>query len=50
VHDELVFEVPKKEVERTSEVIKAVMESAVKIDVPLIVEIGMGENWVDAKP
>ncbi|MFN8005360.1 MAG: DNA polymerase, partial [Acidobacteriota bacterium] len=50
VHDELVFEVPEKEVARTSEVIKTAMESAAKIDVPLLVEIGMGENWVAAKP
>ncbi|MGH9754358.1 MAG: DNA polymerase I [Blastocatellia bacterium] len=50
VHDELVFEVPKEEVEKTSEVVKAAMESAVKIDAPLVVEIGVGENWVDAKP
>ena len=50
VHDELVFEVPKKEVEKTSQVVKAAMESAAKIDAPLIVEIGVGENWVDAKP
>jgi len=50
VHDELVFEVPKKEVEKTSEVVKAAMESAAKIDSPLVVEIGVGENWVDAKP
>jgi DNA polymerase-1 len=50
VHDELVFEVPKKEVEKTSQVVKAAMESAAKIAAPLIVEIGVGENWVDAKP
>ncbi|MGH9767052.1 MAG: DNA polymerase I [Blastocatellia bacterium] len=50
VHDELVFEVPKKEVEKTSEIVKAAMESAAEIDAPLIVEIGVGENWVDAKP
>jgi intein/homing endonuclease len=50
VHDELVFEVPKKEVEKTSQVVKAAMENAAKIDAPLIVEIGVGENWVDAKP
>lgn len=50
VHDELVFEVPEKEVARTSEVIKTAMESAAKIDVPLLVEIGMGENWMAAKP
>jgi DNA polymerase-1 len=50
VHDELVFEVPKKEVEKTTAVVKKAMEEAVKIDVPLDVEIGSGKNWVDAKP
>ncbi|HEV2669170.1 MAG TPA: DNA polymerase I [Blastocatellia bacterium] len=50
VHDELVFDVPKKEVEKTAKVVKAAMESAAKIDAPLIVEIGVGENWIDAKP
>lgn len=50
VHDELVFDVPKKEVEKTGQVVKAAMESAAKIDTPLIVEIGVGENWMDAKP
>jgi DNA polymerase-1 len=50
VHDELVFEVPKNEVEKTSAAVKNAMESAAKIDVPLDVEIGYGENWVDAKP
>jgi DNA polymerase-1 len=50
VHDELVFEVPKKEVEKTSQVVKAAMENAVKIDAPLTVEVGIGENWMDAKP
>jgi DNA polymerase-1 len=50
VHDELVFEVPKKEVEKTAEVVRGAMESVVKLDVPLPVEIGAGENWMDAKP
>jgi DNA polymerase-1 len=50
VHDELVFDVPKDEVEKTTEVVKASMENAAKIDAPLIVEIGVGENWMDAKP
>ena len=47
VHDELVFEVPKKEVKATAEIVKHAMESAVKIDLPLVVEVGVGENWVD---
>jgi DNA polymerase-1 len=50
VHDELVFEVPKDEVKKTAEVVKDSMENAAKIDAPLIVEIGVGENWMDAKP
>lgn len=50
VHDELVFDVPMKEVEKTGQIVKSAMESAAKIDAPLIVEIGVGENWVDAKP
>jgi DNA polymerase I len=50
VHDELVFEVPKDEVERTSAVVKVAMENAVKLDVPLLVEIGAGDNWMSAKP
>lgn len=50
IHDELVFEVPKKEIKKTSEVVKAAMESAAKIDAPLVVDVGVGENWMDAKP
>jgi DNA polymerase-1 len=50
VHDELVLEVPKAEVEATSQLVRETMESAVRIDVPLPVEIGIGENWMDAKP
>ncbi|MGE0884135.1 MAG: DNA polymerase I [Blastocatellales bacterium] len=50
VHDELVFEVPEKEVKKAGEVVKAAMESAVKLAVPLPVELGSGENWMDAKP
>jgi hypothetical protein len=50
VHDELVFEVPKKEVEKTGQVVKAAMENAAKIAAPLIVELGVGENWMEAKP
>ncbi len=48
VHDELVFEVPKKEVKETSEVVKKAMEEAAKLDVPLVVEVGAGDNWMDA--
>ena len=50
VHDELVFEVPHDEITAASEIIKKVMEAAVTLDVPLIVELGLGENWMAAKP
>jgi DNA polymerase-1 len=49
VHDELVFEVPKSEVNEISGVIKTAMENAVKLDAPLVVEIGVGKNWMEAK-
>jgi DNA polymerase I len=49
VHDELLFESPKAEVERASEIIKHEMESAATLDVPIVVEIGAGSNWMAAK-
>ncbi len=50
VHDELVFEVPEAEVAQTGAVVKAAMEGAAALDVPLVVEVGVGKNWMDAKP
>lgn len=49
VHDELLFEAPKNEVEKASEIIKREMESAAALDVPLIAEIGSGNNWMSTK-
>ncbi len=49
VHDELLFEAPTGEVEKVSELIKREMEAAATLDVPLVVEIGVGDNWMDAK-
>ena len=48
VHDELVFDVPKDELEIVKPIIKAEMENAYKMDVPLDVEIGVGDNWLEA--
>ena len=48
VHDELVFEAPEEEVERASALIKTKMESAYETSVPLLVEIGVGNNWLEA--
>ncbi len=49
VHDELVFEVPEPEVDSLLPVIKAEMEGAAELSVPLEVDLGVGDNWVDAK-
>jgi len=48
VHDELIFDVPKSEVDDLKPVIKETMESAVKLSIPLIVDIGVGNNWLEA--
>jgi len=48
VHDELVFDVYKSELEEVQELIKSEMEHAFKLDVPLDVEVGLGDNWLDA--
>jgi DNA polymerase-1 len=45
VHDELVFEVPEASVAEASARIREAMESAVKLDVPLVVDVGSGPNW-----
>jgi DNA polymerase-1 len=50
VHDELLVEVPEKEVARVSEILKHEMETAVSLDVPLVADVGVGDNWMDAKP
>ncbi|MBA5792980.1 DNA polymerase I [Flavobacterium sp. xlx-214] len=48
VHDELVFDVPKHEVEKVTPIIKQEMEQAFKLIVPLEVEVGLGDNWLEA--
>lgn len=48
IHDELIFDVPKDELEKVKPMIKNTMESAVKLSVPLIVDIGVGNNWLEA--
>ena len=45
VHDELVFEVPANELDRTKEVVKGIMENVVDLGVPLDVEAGAGASW-----
>ncbi len=48
VHDELVFDVPKDEVETVTQLIKSEMENAHKLSIPLEVEVGIGDNWLEA--
>ena len=48
VHDELVFDVHHSELEKIQPMIKFEMENAFKMDVPLVVEMGMGKNWLEA--
>lgn len=48
VHDELVFEAPLSEVETLSVIVREEMVQALPIDVPVTVDIGTGENWLDA--
>jgi len=49
VHDELLFECPREEAEAAAELVRERMEGAVSLNVPLTVDIGIGENWRDAK-
>ena len=49
VHDELVLEAPESEVQAASEILKREMENAVKLSVPLTVDVHTGKNWYDAK-
>jgi DNA polymerase-1 len=48
VHDELVFEIAADAVEAAGARIRAMMESAAELAVPLIVDIGVGDNWDEA--
>ncbi|MFQ5619713.1 MAG: DNA polymerase I [Rhodospirillales bacterium] len=48
VHDELVFEVPEAEVDDTAALVKKVMESAASLEVPLVLDTGVGYNWDEA--
>jgi DNA polymerase-1 len=49
VHDELVFEAPPHEIEEMRALITTEMELAATLSVPLVVDVGVGANWLDAK-
>jgi DNA polymerase-1 len=48
VHDELVFDVYKPELEAIKTLVKSEMENAYKLDVPLDVDLDIGDNWLEA--
>ncbi|RHW33466.1 DNA polymerase I [Lysinibacillus yapensis] len=49
VHDELIFEAPKEEIERLEKIVPEVMENAIQLSVPLKVDFDYGQTWYDAK-
>lgn len=49
VHDELLLEVPDKEVKTVKQIVKEEMENAYPLNVPLVVEVGEGKNWLEVK-
>jgi DNA polymerase-1 len=49
VHDELLFEVPKARADELAGIVQEKMQSAAQLQVPLTVDVGIGENWKDAK-
>jgi DNA polymerase-1 len=50
VHDELVLEVPRDEVDAVVPILRATMEGAIKLDVPLTVDIKVGDDWESMRP
>jgi DNA polymerase-1 len=48
VHDELVFDAPEEEVDKLKSLVKEEMEGAVKLKVPVVVDFGVGKNWLEA--
>jgi DNA polymerase-1 len=49
VHDELVLEAPEEELEEVKSLVRSEMENVIRLNVPLVVDIGTGDNWRDAK-
>jgi len=50
VHDELLFEAPTEEADRAAAIVREQMEGVISLAVPLTVDVGIAENWRDAKP
>ena len=50
VHDELLFEVPRDEVDRLAALLRDTMEGALPLSVPLVVDVKVGDNWESMTP
>jgi len=50
VHDELLFEAPEGDAPEVAALVRDVMQQAFTLTVPLTVDVGIGQNWKDAKP
>jgi DNA polymerase-1 len=50
VHDELLFDLPREEIEEVSAIVEDTMENAIQLKVPLKIDTGMGKNWLEAHP
>ena len=48
VHDELIFEVDEERVEDVTAMVRHEMEGALSLDVPIVVDVGVGRNWDEA--
>jgi DNA polymerase I len=48
VHDELLFEAPEDEADKTATLVRQVMESVAHLEVPLVAEAGIGPSWAEA--
>ena len=49
VHDEHIVEAPERDVEKVKAILKAEMENAVRLDVPLIADVKLGKSWYETK-
>ncbi|MEA3485494.1 MAG: DNA polymerase [Candidatus Aerophobetes bacterium] len=49
IHDELLFEIPEREMDKTRKIVKEEMEGAIKLSVPLVVDTRVGKNWAEMR-
>ncbi|HEY1577563.1 MAG TPA: DNA polymerase, partial [Terracidiphilus sp.] len=49
VHDELLFDVVPEEADEMTELVRTQMESAAEFSVPIVADVGLGQNWRDIK-